>query len=66
MKYRTTGTCLPAIMVGYGYGCLLLYWSSLLRHSSVGETTLEAAARQPREKLQRLREDCGIRQRGCQ
>ena len=36
MKYRTTWTCLPAIMFGYGHGCLLFYRSSLLRHSLVG------------------------------
>ena len=38
LKYRTTWTCLPAIMFGSGYvsyDCLLLYRSSLLRHSVV-------------------------------
>jgi hypothetical protein len=34
LKYRTTWTCLPAIMFGSGYDCLFLYRSALLRHSA--------------------------------
>ena len=30
LKYRTTWTCLPAIMFGSGYDCLLLYSSDIL------------------------------------